>query len=87
MILSDHAKSRFNERIIDSVDNVLPELERAYDNKEYVSRVPSWYYGDGQHWPHQSDAWIHFKDLDGFKAAALINKETNVIITVVKKDL
>lgn len=89
MLLSDHAISRSNERILMPRVDILSELERAYNAKEYSQKAPSWYYGDGQaSWNTQ--VWIQFKDLDGGKCAALVDTDSDflgsqLIITIVKQ--
>lgn len=83
MILTAHAQSRLDERIMLSEYNVLQLLDDAVLAGEGSQKAPRWYKGDGQY--REDTVWISFKDIDGIPCAAVVDTIGNRIVTVVKK--
>lgn len=84
MIFTNHSLKRILDRILMPVVSLQFLLEDALRNKDYSFKAPSWYYGNGHSDLYMDSCWICFKDLDGIRCAALIDREDRKVITVVK---
>lgn len=63
------------------------QLETAYVNRnDLQSEPPDWYIRKpGKVYAGSDLKWFYFKDVDGEEAAALLDVETDRVITVVKR--